>query len=992
MRNILLVLVGLVLCGAAAWLLLDDSPAPDDGPLTALSPGDDTSVAATNPALRERPAVADLLPIVPEVPELEPELPASYRAALGGLKGRVIEEDGTPVPGLSVALVGSDFFGLMKPLDVLVDDPALEFDPLLAEMVTDDEGRFFAGELETRVVGGLIADPGGPRASVHVLDHSPETGVVHDLGDIVLAGGVTLRGRVVDERNEPLAGVRVRSLPLALPPAMFPEEIIDLSADGGLLIDTGNTDMGAITYLPPKALGRLERLLPLPTTTTDAKGEWELVGVPSGTPTLLFDDGLHVSRARSPGPTGPPGSEVDMDDVMLFDGVTLRGRVVDAQGEPVPDAEVLAGNRLALGPPVAILRAPVFADADGRFEVPGLRPHQAHAVARQHEGDEFTASEAVTAGEEDAVVRLQTGRRLDLLVLGIDGEPITNAEITGRALPDDDADEVPEFIFPTRSLQRQVRVDSETKHTLVSDLSASYWDLTVRAEGYAVSRSMHDLRKADLNTTLQLQPELSARVRVVRASDGEPVEHAMVAVGDSNSRSFSGERPLTTRRTDADGWAELGGLTAGEVVFTVSHPALAVVEVESSVPQEEALVIELPEGGRILGQLFEAGEAPREPMMIILSSRGSADVAQAPRFGVSDFEGRFSFSNVQPGKANIEVRERIGSLNLASPIDNFFVSELAKAEVEVESGKDHDVVLVIGAGAEGIETGRVSGRLRVNGAPVQGWHLRTWGKLRRSATSAADGSFELGLLAAGDVTIMISPPGRNFMNGASSYTHVLTLNAGDERWVDIAFDAGMVTGTVVDDRTGLPVRGATVSARSVENEGGNWFGGRYGTSASDENGYYEIADLAAGRYRVHTDADGYTKATSDELDVGPGRTPFVEMRLSAGWVVSGRVVTQGVDGEDPPRWMWLTAETPDGREAAARPDDDLEFRFDDLGPGEWEFRLLSSYDVEFEPVTVRLDYPEEDLQLVFAPQPPPPPIDPAVKAELQELGYISSDG
>lgn len=988
MRNLLLLLAVLGLCGVAAWLLLDDDGPQNDGPLTALTTGaDDATRAASNPAARERPAAADLLPLVPEVPELdEPELPASYRAALGGLKGRVVEEDGSPVPDLPVALVGADFFAVMKPVDMLLDDPAQEFDPVLAELVTDEEGRFFARDLETRVFGGLIADPGGPRASVHVLDHTPESGVVHDLGDIVLAGGVTLRGRVLDERQEPLAGVRVRSLPLTLPPAMFPEEIIDLRADGGVLIDTGNADLGAITYLPPPALGRLERLLPLPTTTTDAEGRWELVGVPSGAPTMLFDDGVHVSRARSPGPTGPPGSEVEMDDMILFDGVTLRGRVVDDQGEPVPGAEVLAGNRLALGVPLSVLRAPITADDEGRFEVPGLRPQQAHAVARQHDHDDFTASEGVTAGEEEAVVRLATGRRLDLLVLGADGEPVTALKIEGRALPDDDAEEVPEFIFPTRSLQPQVSVDAETQRTRVSDLSASYWDLTVRAEGYAVHRSTHDLRKADATETLQLQPELSARVRVIRASDGEPVEHAMVAVSDANSRSFSRERPLTTRRTDADGWAELGGLTEGEAEFVVSHPALAVTEAECKVPQDGPLVIELPEGGRISGQIFEAGEPPREPMMVMLSSRGASDVAQVPRFGVSDLEGRFSFGNVQPGKARIEVRERIGSLNLASPMDNFFVSELAKAEVEVESGEESEVVLIIGGGPEGVETGRVAGRLRVNGAPVEGWHLRTWGRLRRSATSAADGSFDLGLLAAGDVQIMISPPGRSFMNGASTHTETLTLEVGDERWVDIGFDVGMVTGVVVDDRTGFPVRGATVSARAIDQGNNNWFGGRFGTSATDENGYFEIGDLATDTYAVHVDANGYTKATSEPQKVGPGRVPYVEVRVTEGWLVSGRIVVQGVDDEEPPRWMWLTAETPDGREAAARPDDDFEFRFDDLGAGEWEFRLLSSYNEEFEPVTVLLNYPDENLQLVFAPQP-----DGDMKQQLVELGYISDD-
>ncbi|GJM22134.1 MAG: hypothetical protein DHS20C15_20490 [Planctomycetota bacterium] len=987
MRNILLTVAALAVCAAAVWLVLDEGPVRDDGPVSSLSSGieADSSRVSAPAANGPRAEATELLPLLADPPAVDSPLPESYRQALGGLKGRVVEEDGTPVPALTVALVGADFFDFMKPLDLAPDDPQSAFDPLMAEVVTDAQGRFFAGDLETRVIGGLIADPNGARASVHVLDYSPSTGVVHDLGDIVLAGGVTLRGRLIDERSEPIAGARVRALPLSLPPGMFPEEIVDLRPEGGLMIDTGSTALGSITYRLPGALWRLERLLPLPTTQTDANGEWLLDGVPSGAPLMLFDDGVHVSRARSTGPTGPTGSEVEMDDLMLFDGVTLRGRVVDSQGDPVPGAEVLAGNRMGLGAPVAILHAPVTADENGRFAVSGLRPNQAHAVARKSEHDEFTASESVLAGSEEAVVELTTGRELQLLLIGADGERLTGAEIRGRALPDDDANEAPEFLFPSRPLQAQTSVNEDTEYTVVSDLSATYWELTLQVDDHAVHREVFDLREGDLRTELRLQLERSVRLRVVRASDGEPVEHAYVAAADANSRGFTGDRPLTGGRTSAEGYVELSGLIDGEASFTTTHPAYAVTRVEARVPLEEDLVIELPVGGRILGQVFENGEVPVEPVMLMLNTRGGPDVAEAPRFAVSDLDGLFTFTNVQPGKATVEARERIGSLNLASPIDNFFVSELARAEVEVEAETDHEVVMVLGSGADGIETGRVAGRLRVNGVPVQGWHLRTWGKLRRSATSAEDGSFDLGLLAAGSVSIMISPPGRNFMNGASSYTEQLELSASDERWVDIDFDVGMVSGIVLDDQTGAPVPGTPVVARAVQDGGNEWFGGRYGTSVTDNEGYFEITDLSAGTYTANTDLKGYAKTISEEFEVGPGRAQQLVLRMSKGWIVSGQLVTQGVSDE-PPRWMWLTAEANDGREAAARPDKDMSFRFDDLAAGDWTFRLLSSHDVEFQPVSMRLDYARENLQLVFVPEEPEPVAAEALQ-KLEELGY-----
>src|SRR5687768_14450261 len=108
--------------------------------------------------------------------------------------------------------------------------------------------------------------------------------------------------------------------------------------------------------------------------------------------------------------------------------------------------------------------------------------------------------------------------------------------------------------------------------------------------------------------------------------------------------------------------------------------------------------------------------------------------------------------------------------------------------------------------------------------------------------------------------------------------------------------SGVLKGQVIASGTGTPVRRAQVRAMSMEGRGG-------GVTSTDNEGRYEIKDLAAGRYNVTVMKGGFAQASFGQrrpgdpgtpLDLADGQTAGkVNFILSRGGVMSGVVVDDG---------------------------------------------------------------------------------------------------
>jgi iron complex outermembrane receptor protein len=100
-----------------------------------------------------------------------------------------------------------------------------------------------------------------------------------------------------------------------------------------------------------------------------------------------------------------------------------------------------------------------------------------------------------------------------------------------------------------------------------------------------------------------------------------------------------------------------------------------------------------------------------------------------------------------------------------------------------------------------------------------------------------------------------------------------------------AAQTGTLRGQVTDAAGHAPLRGATVRAtRSGDATL------RQSGAVTGADGYYRIADLPAGRYRVTVTYVGYAAFTSDEVTVGEGKTVDLDVAMKSGAVGFNEVV------------------------------------------------------------------------------------------------------
>ncbi|HEX4450146.1 MAG TPA: carboxypeptidase-like regulatory domain-containing protein [Kofleriaceae bacterium] len=204
----------------------------------------------------------------------------------GALTGRVVM-DGRPV----------DYFGM-----TLTDETTKR-----GELVPihDQDGRFTKTQLGQRVFSVSVSGPGfEPKVLAHV---QVKPGEQLDLGDIAVASGRVLRGRVIDRSGMPIA-------------------------DAAVVARTDSVIDAAVTL----ANDRDRR----PGARTDSAGRFELAGLPE-------DISGYQIQASTAGALAPPRElspgDLDRDIELVLDASgSIAGRLVDESGRPSHGASSVA--------------------------------------------------------------------------------------------------------------------------------------------------------------------------------------------------------------------------------------------------------------------------------------------------------------------------------------------------------------------------------------------------------------------------------------------------------------------------------------------------------------------------------------------------------------------------------------------------------------------------------------------------------------------------
>jgi len=893
---------------------------------------------------------AEPLPPAPAAAIARPP-PESFLRELCGLRGRLIEADGTPAPGLKVELLR-----IHPDLLTVVFDGG--FAPPPSELVefsleqgrSDAEGRFLLRNAEAGAFALLGVDLGGPRGTVRVLDVALERGRSHDLGDIVLPPHVTFTGTVADEEGAPIAGARVRvvpQLPVPIPPQALEVGVQDVRHDCAGLVAAGGgfiEAMRIVVEMPPWMRRAFDRL-PLPTTSTGADGRFRLPGVPAGIVTLLVDHPGFLGRVRAGLPTGRR-AEQDVGTTSLSSGRVVTGRAFAGE-TPVAGARLFVGAEipfridenviLALGQPAGTT------DAEGRFSLSGLPLHGDLLCAIQPlAGDPWTLLGPFD--RDDLRLELPPRATLTVQVVDRDEAPVVNAEL--RFLDESPLNEIPVIQAP-RELRGRVSAREDGSY-VVTGLPVGNWNVLARAPGFGVGSSQVELAAEGGAVRIVLPAERTLSVRVLDAAELTPVEHALVAALPARSGFLP--MPLAAARTDARGTAALRQLPADSGLrLRATHPghAPAVAPVPGGgEPADAPIELLLTRGGDLVGRVTTGGEAPANPLMLVLEPHGSHELPEQEmvRFGLTGADGTFRIRHLAAGQWGWNVFPRF---LFADPLKVVKTAmdepdELARGRCQIEEGKE--TRLEIEALPEGeLLPATLRGRVRVDGGPGADLEVRLSGRRYRNGKCDESGRFEFSDLRPGEYSLEVVRES----DGGRATLHERTLSLAPGEIIDLDVDVRTIdTSVVVRAADGGPAAHAEVRAtRMASDDATGTSEGGQTHSVTDAEGRVTLA-LRSGKWRVAArHAELGRAATTIEI---AARTPDpVELRLVQGVVAAGRIEFDG-DVPDGEPW-YLSLQPVRGGEdvdheqqwiAIAREERRFEFRT--LSPGRYRAHFFAA--------------------------------------------------
>jgi hypothetical protein len=332
-----------------------------------------------------------------------------------------------------------------------------------------------------------------------------------------------------------------------------------------------------------------------------------------------------------------PGGEAEVR-VVLSQGGTLLGRVLDDRGDPVADAEVeIVGQRGSM------VRVTLTAN-DGSFEFAAVPDEIIVSVTRREDIGRVALRKTLEVGEGERVeIELVLPAPRDSVRLSVsnsDGQPIELAEINALSLD------------PAVPLRSTLFTDDAGEAVLDEALGLAL-RITVRAPGSPTLTRSYDAAPAELAFELSAGVLVQGSVTAVRGRLA--LEQALVTL------IVEGERK--TALTHGDGVFQLRDVPPGKARLIVSHPDYAEAELTVTIESTgrsdrpfELDPIDLEEGGEIEGDVVDENGDPVSGARVSIGTAAVyLPVGALPRgTSVTDGQGHFSLKGVRPGTLRLE--------------------------------------------------------------------------------------------------------------------------------------------------------------------------------------------------------------------------------------------------------------------------------------------------------------------------------------------------
>jgi protocatechuate 3,4-dioxygenase beta subunit len=882
-----------------------------------------------------------LRPSIPSVSLAAALLVASASSgAPGEIRGRV-QVAGRPAAGVSVSVLPfEDGFAAS------CREARREVRPSPLAAATTGRDGTFAMALPGRVAAGeavRLAFAGGDVAPV-VLDRLVGA-AGEDVGDLRLPKAQALAGRVRDERGGPVVGATVT---LWAGRARGREETSGVSgveqttttgSDGTFRFEGAAEDGNRLRFEAPAmatleregvrsgalsrpvvlALGLVRRgTVVLPDRRTPAAGalvrfegrtrtRWVetrpdgtfvLDGAPRETGALVADAG---DRGRGAAKVGAESGETVA--ITLAATSVLRGRVVDEDtARPIPAVRLVARS-----PDGAVFLA--WSGPDGGYAIRGLPPRVYRLAAEDDRYVAFARSVSVAAAAPEVQdVPLQRAATLAGRVIDEDGTPIEGAAV----IVSPSGENVFASFVMRLGGEAAARTGRDGTFRATRLRPGDGQRVDVRHDDYA-ERSVAglSLTAGTTRTGLVIVMRRGLTLRgLAKDEEGHPLAGVEVTLSATrNLRAGRGGVQLSMigafsqvrRETGPEGRFEFRGLKTGEYSLSARRAGLGRAGLDPVKVAEggvEPVTLVLRPGAAVSGSIHDRSGRGVAGWYVAARPSGQGGPALGP--------------------------DSIGTEEATSP-DGVFVIE------GLTAGETYDLQAMGTAGlgprkagviapADGVDltvngTGRIQGRVvdAESGKAVPDFEVRYTpdaqggmrfvmragpgrqrGPFEREAVHAEDGSFTIDDVPEGRWTVEAFAPG--YESGTISGVTVSEGDVADD--VEVRLSRGnVVSGRVLESRSGRPVLGATVRAELTGEEGGGMrmvrLGGEGGEleALTDADGRYEIAGLAPGSWTLTAAHPDWSDATARvEVKDAPA---VADIRMGRGGTVAGAVLAGG---------------------------------------------------------------------------------------------------
>nr|WP_240807274.1 carboxypeptidase regulatory-like domain-containing protein [Polyangium spumosum] len=506
---------------------------------------------------------------------------------------------------------------------------------------TDAKGVVVLGPITLGYATVSARAPGFvPRSAVPVDDEATEVRVS------LLRGGA-LVGEVVDDRGFPVGGatievvgVDIEGMPIDETSAMaeFREDHFDLALPGPLpLLPIGELGVmpGPIPDLP-RAGGFAATSLGSggDPWVTRSDGEFRAEPIPPGRVHAIVRHPDYV-EAESETVTIVSGGEARVK-VVLHQGGSLEGRVVDADHRPV------SGARVELAAAVGTLERVTYTDDSGTFAFGAVPDEVLISVARPETPSDVAARLIVEIPDnERKEVEIVLPRQRDAVLVHVTddrGYALDRVEVRAVSLD------------PTVPLRRTLFTDDDGD---VEIPDAAGLPLRFVLSRPSKAPLVQEVEITPAKLTYELAEGITAKGEVTGRDGRERVEGAEVVVYT--------DAGVRRARSDAEGAFEVKDLAPGRVRIVASHADFATGEKITTVapaPSREVDLgaVDLAEAGEVEGTVIDPNDEPVVGARVAFGMVPTyLPLGPLPRGVVStDREGRFKLAGVPEGEATIE--------------------------------------------------------------------------------------------------------------------------------------------------------------------------------------------------------------------------------------------------------------------------------------------------------------------------------------------------